>query len=84
VQTGQRLSHAVPPLPLPAEAAAAEHPPLPAAPCADEGARLRAASQELIERTLAACGGNVSRAARELGVSRGLIYRHLKPAAEAR
>ena len=33
---------------------------------------------------LAACAGNVSRAARELGVSRGLIYRHLKQASAAR
>lgn len=30
-----------------------------------------------IEQALAECGGNVSRAARRLGVSRGLIYRHL-------
>jgi transcriptional regulator of acetoin/glycerol metabolism len=28
-------------------------------------------------RVLAESGGNVSRAARTLGVSRGLIYRHL-------
>ena len=28
--------------------------------------------------TLAACGGNVSSTARTLGVSRGLIYRHLR------
>lgn len=33
-----------------------------------------------IERTLAACSGNVSQAARTLGVSRGLIYRHLRAA----
>ncbi len=39
--------------------------------------RLRDAHSRLITSTLAACGGNVSRAARELGVSRGLIYRHL-------
>ena len=30
--------------------------------------------------TLTACGGNVSRAARELGVSCGLTYRQLRPA----
>ena len=30
----------------------------------------------------AACGGNVSKAARLLGVSRGLVYRHLKSAAQ--
>ena len=42
---------------------------------------LRAANHQLIEKTLAACDGNVSRAARELGVSRGLVYRHLKASA---
>ncbi|MBN8494908.1 MAG: helix-turn-helix domain-containing protein, partial [Burkholderiales bacterium] len=59
------------PAPAAAEAEAASQP------------RLRSASRQLIEQTLAACGGNVSRAARQLGVSRGLIYRHLKPAADA-
>jgi transcriptional regulator of acetoin/glycerol metabolism len=52
----------------------------PAAP-----ARLRESELQLIERTLAGHGGNVSRAARALGVSRGLIYRHLnrqRPAPE--
>lgn len=34
-----------------------------------------------IERTLAECGGNISRAARRLGVSRGLLYRRLRAAA---
>ena len=42
---------------------------------------LRDRDRDLIERTVAACGGNVSRAARQLGVSRGLVYRHLKRAA---
>lgn len=32
----------------------------------------------LIDRTLEDCGGNISRAARALGVSRGLLYRHLR------
>lgn len=73
-QTEQRRVHALPSLPIPA--------PAPAAPRADDGARLRDASQQLIEKTLAACDGNVSRAARELGVSRGLIYRHMKQASE--
>lgn len=40
-------------------------------------AKLRDADLRFIESTLAACGGNVSRTARELGVSRGLIYRRL-------
>lgn len=34
-----------------------------------------------IESTLAACGGNISKAARRLGVSRGLLYRRLRDAA---
>lgn len=41
-------------------------------------ATLDGASRALIERVLAAHKGNVSRAARELGVSRGLLYRRLK------
>ncbi|HEY8708240.1 MAG TPA: helix-turn-helix domain-containing protein, partial [Burkholderiaceae bacterium] len=40
-------------------------------------ASLRESDQKLVERTVAECGGNVSRAARALGVSRGLVYRHL-------
>ena len=39
---------------------------------------LRGSSRHLIVRTLDECAGNVSHAARKLGVSRGLIYRHLK------
>jgi transcriptional regulator of acetoin/glycerol metabolism len=35
-------------------------------------------SRQLIESTLAECGGNISRAARKLGVSRGLLYRRLR------
>ena len=38
---------------------------------------LRESEQQLVDRTLAEYGGNVSKAARALGVSRGLIYRHL-------
>lgn len=38
---------------------------------------LKGASRAMIERTLADCRGNVSRAARRLGVSRGLLYRRL-------
>ena len=39
---------------------------------------LRDTDRHLIEQTVAACEGNVSKAARKLGVSRGLVYRHLK------
>ena len=46
-------------------------------------ASLHEANRHLIDRTLAACQGNVSRAARELGVSRGLIYRRLRQAGAA-
>ena len=40
----------------------------------------RDTDRHLIEQTVAACEGNVSKAARRLGVSRGLVYRHLKQA----
>jgi len=39
---------------------------------------LRDNDKHLIERTVRACGGNISKAARSLGVSRGLVYRHMK------
>ena len=45
---------------------------------------LRDNDRHLIERTVQACGGNVSKAARALGVSRGLIYRHLKAECDTR
>jgi transcriptional regulator of acetoin/glycerol metabolism len=35
-------------------------------------------SRKLIEDTLAAHGGNISQAARQLGVSRGTLYRRLR------
>ena len=41
---------------------------------------LRDTDRHLIQQTVAACEGNVSKAARQLGVSRGLVYRHLKEA----
>jgi transcriptional regulator of acetoin/glycerol metabolism len=44
----------------------------------EEPVSLRASDVELIARTLLACQGNVAQAARQLGVSRGLIYRRLK------
>ena len=52
--------------------------PLAAPGSAPDAATLRTASRQLVLQTLAECDGNVSRAARRLGVSRGLIYRHLK------
>ena len=39
---------------------------------------LRDNDRHLIEQSVQACDGNVSKAARTLGVSRGLVYRHLK------
>lgn len=45
---------------------------------AAQAERLRDADRSLIERTLQACDGNVSVAAKMLGVSRGLIYRRLR------
>lgn len=82
-QTGQRPMFAALSLPTPPTAPTEEVAQAPAAARPDDGAKLRQANLQLIESTLAACGGNVSRAARELGVSRGLIYRHLKPARTA-
>jgi transcriptional regulator of acetoin/glycerol metabolism len=58
-------------------ALAAETAPAFAVP-ADTTGTLRDNDRHLIHQTLQACDGNVSRAARKLGVSRGLVYRHLK------
>lgn len=55
---------------------------VPAAPPAAE--RLDEASRALIDRTLSACAGNVSQAAKQLGISRGRIYRHLQSQGRAR
>ena len=50
-----------------------------AAPMAASGpSTLNQATGAMIVRTLAECGGNISLAARRLGVSRGLLYRHLQ------
>jgi transcriptional regulator of acetoin/glycerol metabolism len=49
-------------------------------PLAEAPGTLRESDRHIVERTLQACAGNVSKAARTLGVSRGLIYRHLKEA----
>jgi transcriptional regulator of acetoin/glycerol metabolism len=45
---------------------------------ASHGETLREHSRKLIEEALAAQGGNVSQAARQLGVSRGTLYRRLR------
>lgn len=52
-----------------------------AAPAAPAASTLRDSDRDLIVRTVQACDGNVSKAARQLRVSRGLIYRHLKQGA---
>ncbi|WP_405054717.1 helix-turn-helix domain-containing protein [Variovorax sp. UMC13] len=44
---------------------------------------LRAQRLGLIEDTLQAQGGNISQAARQLGVSRGTLYRQLRRGADA-
>jgi sigma-54 dependent transcriptional regulator, acetoin dehydrogenase operon transcriptional activator AcoR len=53
-------------------------PPSPAA--APASTTLNQVTGEVIVRTLTECDGNVSRAARRLGVSRGLLYRRLQQA----
>ncbi|MBX3602914.1 MAG: Fis family transcriptional regulator [Rubrivivax sp.] len=51
----------------------------PAAPAvAASASALRALSDQLVHDTLQRCHGNVSKAARLLGVSRGLLYRRLR------
>jgi transcriptional regulator of acetoin/glycerol metabolism len=60
---------------LPREASAPSPQPVQPAP-----ATLRETEHQAVVRVLAGCDGNVSRAARALGVSRGLIYRHLQKA----
>jgi len=49
-----------------------------AAAAAAPAATLRETERQAVQRVLGECGGNVSKAARTLGVSRGLIYRHLE------
>jgi DNA-binding NtrC family response regulator len=49
----------------------------------DRSVRLRECGTELIDRTLENYGGNVTKAAEKLGVSRGLIYRRLRSRAQA-
>lgn len=65
-------------VPTPAEAAPAVSAVEPPRSAAAPPASLRDANRNLIETTLAECNGNISRTARRLGVSRGLLYRRLR------
>ena len=70
---------------LPAQAqpeAPAPSPPEAPSPAAT-AETLRAQHRKLIEDTLQAQGGNISQAARQLGVSRGTLYRQLRRGADA-
>ena len=78
MSTAPRASPAAAQVSLPA-AASMEEAPSAAVP-APPPATLRAHDRDLIVQMLQACGGNVSQAARKLGVSRGLVYRHLRQA----
>ena len=59
---------------------AAPRPPLAARPPATPAGvtALRTMAAEAIQQALEACGGNVSKAARQLGVDRSTIYRHVR------
>jgi transcriptional regulator of acetoin/glycerol metabolism len=52
--------------------------PAPAPHPSDHPAPLRETEHQAIVRAVAECGGNVSKAARQLGISRGRVYRHLQ------
>lgn len=62
--------------PVAVEAPATSATPAPATPA--PAGTLRELDRHLVARTVEGCGGNVSKAARQLGVSRGLVYRHLQ------
>ena len=52
-------------------------------PTGDRPDDLRAHTGALVQRTLADCAGNLSEAARRLGVSRNALYRRLRQQGEA-
>jgi len=66
-----------------ADTAAAQPSPVLTTEASPENATLRELDLDLIERTLRERNGNVSEVARQLGVSRGLIYRRLRARAAA-
>jgi DNA-binding NtrC family response regulator len=72
---GADFNHAVA-LSAPAVASATE--PAETTAATETPARLVDHSQRLIETTLASCDGNIAKAARALGVSRGMLYRRLQ------
>lgn len=72
---GADFNHAVA---LSAPAAAQAAPPADTPAPTEAPARLVDHSQRLIETTLADCDGNIAKAARALGVSRGMLYRRLQ------
>jgi DNA-binding NtrC family response regulator len=78
VAPGQCLDIATDTNPASNEPAEAGEPTEPSASI--EPASLRDADADLIVKTLKACAGNVSAAARKLRVSRGLIYRRTQRA----
>jgi sigma-54 dependent transcriptional regulator, acetoin dehydrogenase operon transcriptional activator AcoR len=74
VTTGAAVAIAAAPQPAPT----IEPEPEAAAPAPAVAPSLAQTQQRLIEDALQANGGNVARTARQLGVSRGLVYRHLR------
>jgi transcriptional regulator of acetoin/glycerol metabolism len=86
---GVAVSRSAPPAPVEPLSVATDAPEAQAAPIAAamdavgdavSQATLLDHKQRLIETTLAACGGNIAKAARALGVSRGMLYRRLQKA----
>ena len=75
---GADFNHAVGLAGLQPQAPPAQEVPPPAGLAQTQAATLGDHSRKLIESTLAACGGNLARAARTLGVSRGTLYRRLR------